>query len=174
MRYLLKSLFLFGAIVNLYGQDIDPGLLHHFNQFKVEAEKRGVPLNLVPGKMVMCLKFSTSETDSIFWINKVRPNMSYNGATVFLHGTQDPYIFINPKAYLVSDETGREITVFHELFHAYFDADHDPNDCIMKPDISNSDALYYKLNREKVLDSIFKKIKNEKGIIPRSAINNIF
>jgi hypothetical protein len=72
--------------------------------------------------------------------------------------TNETFVFINPTIFYYSDETGREMLVFHELFHAYFKVPHSDDEVIMKINISDAEAKHYLLNRKQTLDTLFNKI----------------
>jgi len=93
-------------------------------------------------------KFNTQQPFGPDWV----------GVALTNNQTGEKYVFINPSQWYMSDRTGKEIIVYHELFHAYFGLPH-TNSEILKPSPTDADAVYYLHNRKAVLDKVFSSLE---------------
>lgn len=157
MRNILKSICFIGAIIyqcNLSAQVIDPILSGYVQGFEHEARSRG--FNNFPH--VECVKFPTQYEDSVLEISKQKPG-GWDGVAIF-YGSGEILVFISRKAFELSDDTGKEMIVYHELFHAYFRYPHVTGCQLMREgNITSEEAAYYRDNKKKVLDQVFNKIQ---------------
>ncbi len=153
----LKSICFIGAIIfqcNLSAQVFDPILSGYVESFQYEARIRGIN----HFNFLKCVKFPTYTEDSVFEISKQKP-AGWDGVAIF-YESGDILVFINRIAFDNSDEFGKEMIVYHELFHAYFNYPHVPGCLMMKEEkITSADAAFYRNNKKKVLDQVFNRIR---------------
>jgi hypothetical protein len=130
---------------------IDPALKPYVDRFEYECKIRGVVLN----RNIKCVKFPSFKEDSIMRIKDEKPQ--WIGVNI-TDNNGNSYVFLNPTFWYYYDDDTRELNVFHELFHAYFNMPHIP-DAIMCGKLSITNVNEYKKNRKEILDRMFKYIK---------------
>lgn len=154
MRYIL-FIVSFAYCVSGFSQ-IDPAIAPYFERFKKECTDRKVVLKQ---KNIVAMNFPNRYEDSIFQFDKMKPMENWAGVAVTKKETGEIWVFFNPKPWYMSDDVGRELFVFHELFHAYFSFPHIENEPLSMAISSDSAALYYYKHRKEVLDRMFEYIK---------------
>jgi len=165
MRTFFKSLAIAGTIIlfgctNKVGSTylVEDQLKPYVESFNNECQMRGYdPVQL--SVSIKCVKFPGSLDNQQFKFNTQQPfGPDWVGVALTNNQTGEKYVFINPSQWYMSDRTGKEIIVYHELFHAYFGLPHSDNE-ILKPSPTDADAAYYLKNRNAVLDKVFEQVK---------------
>ena len=158
MRALFKSLCLAGALMLFaiaQAQKIAPELREYVYRFSNEVSSRGILFTA----NIKAIKFPDSADYQLHQFNMRNPNWA--GVAVRNNYTNQYIVYLNRQSFDKSDETGKEMLVFHELIHAYFSMLHFKGNCLMHElNLTNSDALYYKENRKQVLDEVFTHYKS--------------
>lgn len=170
MRITFKSLCFAGAVILTVGMVVairasetkkkayfvEPALKKYVESFDKECSKRGLSPNT---NLIKCVKFPGGADNDMYKFNEQQPyGADWAGVALTNRNTGAKYVFLNPQTFYMSDETGREMLVYHELFHAFFNAPHLDNE-LLKAKLSDADAVYYLKNRKAVLDKIFLNVK---------------
>ena len=135
---------------------VEPALKKYVVSFNKECKGRGLKPNT---ELIKCVKFPGETDNDMFKFNEQQPyGDEWAGVALTNKNTGAKYVFLNPQTFYMSDETGREMLVYHELFHAFFNTPHQDNE-LLKPTLSDADALYYLNNRKAVLDKVFSNVK---------------
>ena len=152
MKKYLSIVLIFIAGQAFCQKFIDPAICSYVKEFNKEVEVRGFQIS----KNITCIKFPNHYEDSVFRFDHYNP--SWSGVVVENINNKEKGVFFNAKVWYMSDETGKEMMVFHELFHAYFNIPHSDNEVIMKACPTNAECIYYKNHKKEILDKIFKSI----------------
>jgi hypothetical protein len=155
-KFIIIILFL-GFKILVYCQQVEPVINQYVQRFKQECIKRGfTPVNC----KIKCIKFPNHYEDSVFRFDYFKPGKEWGGVVVENIKNGDIGIFLNPRLWYMSDTIGREMMIFHELFHAYFNLPHTDDEILMKAVTTDTECNYYKNHRIQILNDIFKLIKN--------------
>lgn len=154
---ILINILLCIICLSAQGQDIDISLNPFYAQFKQDCAQYGIELDT---SNLKALKFPNYLEDSIFAFDKVsNVGDKWAGVTIKNIATNERYIFINPRIWYLNAELLKEIIIYHEFFHCFFDLPHYQDNIIMKSFHTNSDIIIYKAHKDKIINELFKRIK---------------